>query len=153
MENNNQTEHKTYIPDWELVAKKLLWCHFVDNKHEKSGWFQMNDGGEPQYGLNFSSIVHPSQYHALTWKDLMWEWGVMPDAIMSDTHDCTKCPKRDTCESYFKDNKDQEQCSYWTTNVDPTLQFIADWDGHSNYIDQEWLNRLSEEHNKQMEKA
>lgn len=126
-------------PDWKSVAEKLLWYNFISKPHEKSGWCIMDEEdeytiergyhkGDVVQGLTFCSFIHPTYYHELTWKDLMWEWGIMKDHIMSDTHDCSKCSEHDTCKAFFKDDKEHEQCSWWQNHVDNSLHFESDYE-------------------------
>lgn len=124
--------------NWKQVTENLLWQNFVRSKHEPSGWCLIDSEdeytiargyhkGDIIFGLSCSSIIHPTYYHELTWKDLMWHWGIHRDRIVSDTHDCSICPKNQECKAYFKGDIDHEQCSWWIHNVSARTEFKEDY--------------------------
>jgi len=107
--------------NWEELAKALLWVNIVKHKNEDSGWDVMTEEGPAGRDIHkgdvgywsICSYVDPYSHKPLTWKELALELGMFEDILTPDGHDCEICPDKETCQAYFKGDKDEEQCSRW----------------------------------------
>ena len=110
--------------NWEEFGRALLWHLIVRHKNEDSGYdillfdspFTHNKAGDIG-PWRLSSVVGPYSYKPLTWKQLALELGEYEEYLIPDGHDCKICPERKKCHAYFKDDDDQERCSWWIENM------------------------------------
>ena len=110
--------------NWQEFAEHLLWRNVVHNKNEDSGYDIMVDDYPDRNirkddisGWRFCSYVDPFSHKRLTWKELALELGLFEDILTPDGHDCRRCPEEKKCEAFFKYDKDQERCRWWSENM------------------------------------
>ena len=122
--------------DWEELATVLLWMNIVHDKNGYSTYDVVTDGhpswakelpDEQLYprGHKPGDIVRDTDFLSyyigpvkkLSWKELALELGLFEDILTPDGHDCKSCPERKDCFAYFKDDPDQERCSWWEDNM------------------------------------
>jgi hypothetical protein len=104
--------------DWKALAAQLLWFNIVYRKNEYSGYDVVLDSS-PREILRDTSFLSYSvgPVKKLTWKELALELGLFEDILTPDGHDCKNCPQRKDCLAYFKDDPDQERCSWWMDHM------------------------------------
>ena len=135
--NNTNAFKQENIP-WKEWVQALLWHNVVYHKNEYSGYDMVaktgpvrthwNPFGVDPYirGDNVGDIVSDTSFlsysigpvRKLTWKELTLALGFWKDHLLSDGHDCEKCPCKNNCNAYFKYDKDQECCKWWIDNMD-----------------------------------
>ena len=118
--------------DWKKFAEDLLWQQCVYEKNEYSGYdiicraSNKMWGNEPYpRGNKPGDIVKDTRFlsyyigpvRELTWKELTLALGFFKDGLLNDGHNCKKCPERNKCNAYFKDNEEQECCRWWKQNM------------------------------------
>ena len=106
--------------DWKSMAEQLLWFNIVSRKNEDSGFdillIDVPERGMHKGDIGFFRIlsyIGPETHKPLTWKELALYMGLFLDHLISDGHDCHRCPEECNCRAYFKYEKDQERCSGW----------------------------------------
>lgn len=107
--------------NWQEFAQSLLWNRIVYDKNGYSGWDIMLVDGPEGRGIHRGDIGHwsiqsyldPLSYAGLTWKGLAVALGIFEDFLIPDGHDCKKCPEREKCQAFFKDDEDHERCNWW----------------------------------------
>jgi len=107
--------------NWEEFGKGLLWHNIVYEKNADSGYDIMLENEEIGR-WRFSSIVPPSTYKPLTWKELALALGLFEEYLIPDGHDCKICSLRKDCLAYFKDDEDHERCYLWEGLMDKNLK-------------------------------
>lgn len=122
--------------DWERLATTLLWMNIVHDKNEYSTfdivtedhpiWMKdLPDEMKYPRGHRPGDIVRDTSFLSygigpvkkLSWKELALELGLFEDILTPDGHDCKNCPERKDCHAFFKDDPDQERCSWWDENM------------------------------------
>ena len=109
--------------DWKALATQLLWFNIVYRKiwygisavsDRYSGYDVVLDSSTREI-LRDTSFLSYSVGHVkkLSWKELALELGLFEDILTPDGHDCKNCPHRKDCIAYFRDDPDQERCSWW----------------------------------------
>lgn len=107
--------------DWKEFGKQLFWHLVVRHKNEYSGFDVMMEEGPESRGIHKGDIGHfsilsyvdPFSYKHLTYKELALELGLFKRHLISDGHDCHKCPEEEKCTAYFKYDPDHERCYSW----------------------------------------
>lgn len=107
--------------NWEKFGKELLWRNIVYEKNGDSGYDIMLENEEIGR-WRFSSIITPSTYKLLTWKELALALGLFEEYLTPDGHDCKICSLRKDCSAYFKDDEDHERCYLWEGLMDKNLK-------------------------------
>lgn len=112
--------------DWKGWVKAILWHQYVYYGNDFSGYeimvkpFEIN--GESVRGYRKGDIVGDTRIlsysigetRRLTWRELALCLGLWKENLLTDGHNCQKCPDHKKCKAYFKDDKKQLRCSGWT---------------------------------------
>lgn len=111
--------------NWKEFAEALLWDNIVSRKNEDSLYDIMMEDGPEGRGIKRGDIgrwrvcsyLYPMSYVHLTWKGLALALGIFEDRLTHDGHDCKKCPNKENCTAFFKNDEDHERCHWWEVNV------------------------------------
>lgn len=122
--------------DWKSFAEQLLWRNIVHDKNEYSGYDIVLDKIPPFLQHIPKEQIYPRGHKPgdivgdtrllsysigptkqLSWKELALELNLFEDILLPDNHDCENCPHNKKCNAYFKYDKDQEKCSWWSENM------------------------------------
>lgn len=117
--------------DWKSWTASLLWHNIVYHKNEYSGYDMVVKTNEKKGGFwgknpyprghNIGDIVSDTRFlsysigsiRKLTWKELALSLGFWKEQLLTDGHDCDKCPKNSSCNAFFKYDINQERCNVW----------------------------------------
>ena len=108
--------------NWKGWVEALLWHQYIFHEDEYSGYELVVKPAEYCSHIKAGDIVGDirilsysiGETKRLTWRELALVLGLLKEYLLTDGHDCQKCPDYKKCKAYFKDDKKQLRCNGWT---------------------------------------